>query len=142
MTIAETLAGAQYASDCGKFHKLSECERKNTEILAELLPESLRKRAENLGYRLKDCLIMQAIMQISMQKCGSFRFWVEKDAEGIADYLVYFDVKCEKRMQISFHSFNGKLRKFCEKSRNSRGHWDEKSSRAACIEMMRENAEA
>ena len=140
--IAQAIAGAQYASDCGKWHKLETIQQKQSAYLASLLPESLRNRAESQGYGLKDALIMQAIRQISCAHCGEFRFFVMRDCEGIADFIVYFDVKlCGKRQQVSFHSFNKNLAKFCAKSRNSCGHWDEKSSRAACIDMMRKIAE-
>ena len=74
------------------------------------------KRDFQAGYNRKDEFILEAIRLILTTE-NNFKFAVVEDKEGKANYIVYFSTKVDgKNYQVSFHSFNGKLAKYCRKS--------------------------
>lgn len=133
--IAKKIALAQRASDIGKYFKLSEEERCASDMLGDLLGESVDARAINFGYRLKDEAIFDAIQGIGHNpECG-FHFRVTIDDEKKAKFIVYFDFRLNgKKVQVSFHSFDVRLCRYVEKQKG--GHWNRKSARNTCIELL------
>lgn len=91
------------------------------------------------GYAAKDRYILLAIAGICREKCREIRFSVKRaeDQHGVPAFIVYFDFKvCGKREQVSFHSFNAGLWKYCGKSRKSTWSKDH-TSRDTVREMMK-----
>ena len=121
---------AQVASDGGK----------GITDLLDVIPSnflSAAQRAWDSGYAVKDKLLEQACVIVACHRDGDIHFFVTEDKEGIAHYIVYFDVKIgDKRWQVSFHSFSYIWAKWAKSTVASRGHWDHKSSREACIKML------
>ncbi len=113
--IAELILRAQTASDGGKDISW------NTSRKA--------KRDNSAGYWHKDKFVSEAIRLILTTE-NDFKFAVVKDKEGKANFIVYFSTKVDgENYQVSFHSFNGKLARYCKKSfRISWDHWDSRES--------------
>lgn len=121
--IAKCIVNAQICSDAGKY------------IYDEdLCYSSLCKAMQKKAYKGKDTQIFKAISLINCNKGSGFYYFVTKDKQYIADYIVYFNFKINgKRKQISFHSYDKRLERFTGKSCNT--YWDRKSSRQAVIEL-------
>ena len=122
---------AQVASDGGK----------GIVELLNVMPNNLMPSAQkawNAGYDVKDKLLEQACKIVACHNTYDIRFFVTEDKEGIAKYIVYFDVYIEgRKWQVSFHSFDNRWAKWTKSSIPSRGHWDHKSSRETCINMLK-----
>lgn len=122
--MARLLVLAQAGSDEGK----------NISCLSELLPKKLYEKAAWNGYVLKDICIYELVKLISRYPQKDIHFFVTKDEQKVSKYIVYFDVVFGgNRRQISFHSFDGRLKRFLNGSRKSHVKW-------ACWESSRENA--
>lgn len=135
--IAISIALAQLSSDYGKYRRMSDAEKEEVDELYDLLPSVDARRAWLQKYNLKDKAIVDAIKLISSTKPKDAHFFVSEDVDGIAKYIVYFDVKIEgKRHQVSFHTFND-LSKWTKCSVPSKGHWDHRSSRITCIKLLK-----
>ena len=125
--IGKLIRLAQIASDGGK------------SIRTSLIRTEEEEMVYLAGYSAKDTLILQAIQLIARSKDRTYRFSVTEgpDQNGNTSFIVYFDFKIEgKREQISFHSFNKKLRKFVKNSRASTWSKDT-SSRETAIRLSR-----
>jgi len=121
---------AQVASDGGK----------GIVELLNNLPSNLYSKAEKVwsaGYAAKDELLERACLIVARHHDAGIRFFVTEDKQGIAAYIIYFDIKeGGKRWQASFHSFNKKRwSKWVKPSVASRGNWDHKNSRETCLHM-------
>lgn len=122
---------AQSASDGGKY------DWEEAEIPRFLIPSDPHacKRAWTRGYPAKDEHILCAVREIARRRGASgIHFYVTVDSERIAKYLVYFTFKIEgERYQVSFHSFDDRLRRFIKAGdRSHHTRWDHKISRDAC----------
>lgn len=116
--IATLILRAQNASDGGK----------NMDYLVN----NKRSYRDNCaGYGQKDVLIMNALRLISSNRT-SFKFSVQRDREGCAEFLVYFETRINfEKYQVSFHSFDRRLNSFVG---GFRMKWDHGVSReSACI---------
>lgn len=79
------------------------------------------------GYDVKDKYILETIRLISGTK-NDFKYSVQRDKEGIALFIVYFEVKINgEKLQVSFHSFNRELHRFI--NHGFRMKWDRGDSR-------------
>lgn len=117
--IARLIVLAQAASDAGK----------GIDTMIGQLKVKLQNKP-NQGYYYKDQAILDAIRLIAAHHFQDVHFFVCKDEEKKAKYLVYFDIKFGgQRLQISFHSFDGRLRPFIKRNKNSWTAWDHGSSR-------------
>lgn len=133
--IAKQIAIAQRASDLGKYYKLTEDQIAESEKLGQLLGKTNDARATKLEYRLKDDVIYDAIMGIGHNPGCGFHFRVTEDSEKLAKFIVYFDFRLNgRKVQVSFHSFDKRLKRFVEKQIS--GHWNRKSARQTCIELL------
>jgi hypothetical protein len=122
--MAKLLVLAQAGSDEGK----------NISRLSELLPKKLYEKAAWSGYVLKDSCIYELVQLIRRYPQKDIHFFICKDEQKVAKYIVYFDIVfAGKRRQISFHSFDSRLKHFLRGSRKSHVEW-------ACWESSRENA--
>ena len=128
---AKAIILAQVASDGGK----------GIIDLLDALPETLMpstKKAWNAGYAFKDELLERACTIVARHHDADIHFFVTEDKQGIANYIVYFDIKVNnKRWQASFHSFGKRWSKWMKSTVTSRGNWDHKSSRATCLELAK-----
>ena len=116
--ISELILRAQNASDGGKG-------------IDELVSSRKSYRDNCAGYAHKDKFVYLAVNMIASNKTD-FRFAVTEDKDCVADFIVYFECRtgAEKR-QVSFHSFDERLRKFVKRS--FRIKWDHADSRdSAC----------
>ena len=118
---------AQVASDGGK----------GVTDLLEVVPAALKadaQKAFNAGYAAKDELLERACLIVARHRDPDIRFFVTEDKQGVAKFIVYFDVKVNgKRWQASFHSFGVKRwSKWTKSTVASRGNWDHKNSRETC----------
>lgn len=135
---------AQSASDGGKYEWEKARKRK---IRRFLIPSDHHacKRAWTQGYPAKDEHILCAIHDIARRRdaCG-IHYYVTVDYEGIARYLVYFTFNIEgERYQVSFHSFDDRLRRFIKAGdRSHYTRWDHKVSRDACCVLAEHVIEA
>lgn len=121
--MARLLVLAQASSDEGK----------NINRLSCLLPNRLYEKA-CCGYLMKDVCIYELIQLIAKHHQKDIHFFVTKDEQKVSKYIVYFDIVFGgNRCQISFHSFDGRLKRFLAGSRKSHVEW-------ACWESSRENA--
>lgn len=129
MKIAQLLYSAQYASDCAK-----DIYRLNEEYVL-----SSRNICKYSGYYYKDIFIAKAINEICKSRGNTnFSFYVCRDLEGIAKYLVYFNAKLnEIKYQVSFHSFDDSLTRFITKRNIHKTKWDKKVSNEACENIIR-----
>lgn len=122
---------AQVASDGGK----------GIVDLLDVMPERLMPSAQKAwgrGYAVKDKLLEQACAIVACHKDNDIHFFVTEDEQGIAKFIVYFDVKIEnKRWQVSFHSFSENWKKWTRSTAASRGHWDKRNSRETCVELLK-----
>lgn len=122
--IARLLLLAQAASDEGK----------GKTLLSSLIVENKTRALAEDGYSEKDIAIMELVQLLSRYPQRDCHFYVCKDAQKVAHYIVYFDVVFNgRRCQISFHSFDGRLKRFLSGSCNSHVEW-------SCWESSRENA--
>lgn len=131
--IIRAIIDAQIASDGGKgYYELCRSPR-DFEIAHYSKPAYNRQAA----YAAKDTNIFLAISNICKYKPENVRFSVEIDREQKADYICYFDIKTvEGRFQVSFHSFDPRLKKFVKKSRKST--WaSNTSSELNCVILRR-----
>lgn len=121
---------AQVASDGGKYIR---------ELVDEIngsLKEPAQK-AWDRGYQIKDILLEQACKIVARHHDNDIRFFVTKDKQGVAKFIVYFDIKInDKKWQASFHSFSASWAKWEQVSVPSRGHWDHKDSRETCRKLL------
>lgn len=121
---------AQSASDGGKYSW-----DLNPQIRVLIPSErSACKRAWDGGYDDKDEHILCALREIARSRGAcKIRFFVRTDG-CVAKYLVYFTFKIEgERYQVSFHSFDDRLRRFIKAGDGSHfTRWDHKCSRDAC----------
>lgn len=127
---AKNIILAQVASDGGKHIRL----------LLDELPDNLRKEAKKAycaGYSAKDELLERACLIVARHHDPDIRFFVTEDTQGVAKFIVYFDIKIDgKRWQASFHSFNKKRwSKWTKSTAASRGNWDHKNSRETCLHL-------
>lgn len=121
--MARLLVLAQASSDEGK----------NINRLSYLLPKRLYEKA-CCGYPMKDVCIYELIQLVAKYPQKDIHFYVCKDEQKVSKYIVYFDIVFNgRRAQISFHSFDGRLKRFLTGSRKSHVEW-------ACWESSRENA--
>lgn len=156
---AKRIVLAQIASDGGKYvHKVRWAEKywiyDNTEAYIQCkaeadalcrvlnsVPEKMKdaaSKAHKAGYAVKDKLLQQACEIVARHHDSDIHFFVTKDKEGIAEYIVYFDIKIEgTRWQASFHSFGDFWNKWAKSTVSSVGHWDHKSSQETCIQLAR-----
>lgn len=120
---------AQIASDGGK----------GITYTLNSMPEYLQAEAQkawNAGYLAKDNLMLQACTIVARHHEKDIRFFVTEDKEGVAKFIVYFDIYAKgTRWQVSFHSFNKCWKKWVKSSMPSRGHWDHSYARAVCIRL-------
>lgn len=126
--IARLLVLAQAASDEGK----------GKVLLSGLLTEKLRLKAER-GYPMKDIAIHELVKLISKYPQKDIHFYVCEDVQCIAKYIVYFDIHASwGKMQISFHSFDRRLKEYLRGSRKSHTEWASwQSSRENAYELAR-----
>ncbi len=128
---AKAIILAQVASDGGK----------GIVELIDALPKSLSVSADkawNAGYAFKDELLERACIIVARHHEKDIRFFVTKDEEKIAKFIVYFDVHIGgTRWQASFHSFSNRWEKWTKSTAPSKGHWDHKSSRETCLELAK-----
>ena len=118
--IAKKLVLAQVASDGGK----------GIEDL-EFFDSYVWER----GYSVKDRYILDAIQLICTKKDSGAYFYVTRD-EHIGSYLVYFNVSLfDGRYQISFHSFNDVLERYC-RTKKCAINWDRKESRETARRLI------
>ena len=85
-------------------------------------------------YKIKDACIQRAINLICQSKSRTFRFSVT--ATEVEHYwqpccIIYFSYKAEKQYQVSFHSFNLKIKGISKSTKKS--NWDRKCSREASM---------
>lgn len=134
--VAFLIATAQRASDFGKFDRLDHDDQAASNVLGQLIGKAADELCRYWEYALKDVCVRKAIHRIKSNPNSEFHFRVTPSEMVGPKYVVYFDFKVEgKRRQVSFHSFDGKLARFVE--RKPTGHWDRKSSRQACIDLLR-----
>lgn len=117
--IASLLVGTQVASDSGKhIWQLYDC-------LNKKFGNFFRK-----GYFGKDANIRKLLNIIEKYHPDDIHYFVVKDCDKIARFIVYFDYKVDnKRFQISFHSFDMELKRYLRKNKNSVASWDHGNSR-------------
>ena len=125
-SIANDIIYAQLSSDRGK--RIYE--------MFEYIPDA--EYISKKEYSHKDYYIYDAIMTIL--KCkhhhSGFTFFVTQG--DTTPYLVYFSYKLHgKRYQISFHSYDSRLRPFMN-PQNIYMRWDHKVSRANAIKLYQE----
>lgn len=122
--IARLLLLAQASSDEGK----------GKTMLSGLIVEKKTLELAESGYPEKDAAIMELVQLLSHYPQRDCHFYVCKDTQKVAHYIVYFDVVFDgSRHQISFHSFDGRLKRFLAGSRKSHVEW-------SCWESSRGNA--
>lgn len=125
--IARAIVMAQIASDAGK--KIYD----------------LRLRGDRgpneIGYGLKEAMIIRALRMIDTNPKMGFNYWCEMtpDQNGYPSILIYFDIKADgRRLQVSFHNPRSckALKKWINKGRKTR--WDRVryGSRSACTELI------
>lgn len=128
---AKAIILAQVASDGGK----------GIVELINALPKTLMPSAEkawDAGYAFKDELLERACTIVARHHDNDIRFFVTEDKQGVAKFIVYFDIKVNgKRWQASFHSFSKRWSRWTKSTVASRGNWDHKSSRATCLELAK-----
>lgn len=118
--IARKLVLAQVASDGGKW----------IDDLEWFDPQVWQK-----GYAVKDRYILDVIQIICTKKDSGAYFYVTRD-EHIGSYLVYFNVSLfDGRYQISFHSFNDALDRYC-RTKKCAINWDRKESRETARRLI------
>lgn len=89
-------------------------------------------------YAHKDIHIKTAIKYICATHPKEVHFYVKVDADKVAKYLIYFDIKVNgKRRQVSFHSFSDEWKRYLSPVGSST-HWDRKCSQQNCIELFKE----
>lgn len=106
------------------------------------VPDTLKADAEKAfeaGYTAKDELLERACLIVARHHDKDIHFFVTEDKEGVAKFIIYFDIKVNgKRWQASFHSFGVKRwSKWVKSTVPSRGNWDHKSSRETCIQLSK-----
>lgn len=133
---AKNIILAQVASDGGKDISTLVDELMETSVAYYKPLKEEVLSAWNAGYQVKDVLIENACKIVARHRDPDIRFFVTKDRQGIAKFIVYFDVKINgKRWQVSFHSFSKRWAKWETSTIPSRGNWDHKSSRDACLAL-------
>lgn len=125
--IAEAIILAQVASDGGK----------NIPDIKNILDNSASVWKK--GYLEKDKYILKAINLIDMSRNSRFRYYV-KEGDIPHSALVYFNYKNaqgKRELQISFHTFSKKIKKWISKRENPVyvTTWDEGSSRLNCMKL-------
>jgi len=128
---AKNIILAQMASDGGKWCRLQ------FDVPQCLKAEALK--AFRAGYSAKDELLERACLIVARHHDPDIRFFVTEDKQGVAKFIIYFDIKIDgKRWQASFHSFGVKRwSKWTKSTVLSRGNWDHKHSRETCIELCK-----
>lgn len=124
--LAKLLILAQASSDAGK----------GIWTLSNTLQEKLQKKAWN-GYPEKDRAIYSMVSILSVHPRKDIHFFIVRDAEKVANYLVYFDFLLNgQKVQVSFHSYDERLKKFLKGSRKSCTEWrEELVSRDVCFAL-------
>lgn len=118
--IATLLLRAQNSSDGGK-HK-------------HIIINNRRSYRDNAaGYQSKDSFVWEAIDLICRnRKSCDFKFAVTDGH--ITPYLIYFEtIINDKKLQVSFHSYDSRLSKFRKNS--FRMKWDKADSRESALEI-------
>ena len=120
--IATLILRSQNASDGGKH--------------IDTLVTNRRSYRDNIaGYCVKDKYIIETICLISGHNTD-FKYSVQKDHDGVAYYLVYFEVRINgEKFQVSFHSYNHELLRFI--NRGFRMKWDHGDSRWSAMQIYR-----
>lgn len=122
--IAYLLVAAQGCSDQGK----------TTEKHASL--GCVKVPTAHEGYAGKDYYIQKALVFICRRPDCGVRFYVCRDDENVAKYIVYFDYRLSNGWkQISFHSFDDDLSRFVDTSKRSKTSWDQKDVRKNVAEL-------
>lgn len=122
--IARHICLAQISSDAGK-HKY-------------ILNMKGDDKAWQFGYSEKDKQIVKAIRLIDSVPISKidFRYYVVEtpDQRGNKSRLVYF-YDCRNKLQISFHTFDGRIKKHINKGVYM--FWDNGSSRDAAAKLIK-----
>ncbi len=129
--IIEKVILAQIASDAGK--GIYDLVDTSSKVIGKEV-----KRAVRQGYDVKVKYILDAIKLVNATpKCGVNYYVINTpDQNGHDSDLVYFDIRLNgMRYQVSFHSPVGSFAPYYNKGRKT--HWDEKSSRKACLAMLK-----
>ena len=111
--IAKLIVIAQASSDVGK----------GIIDLYRLLDRKLQRKAQ-WGYPVKDQAILELLCIISGHPQKDVHFYVCRDTDRIASYIVYFDfmLGCDK-VQVSFHSFDKRIERFIVRGVKSCTKW-------------------
>lgn len=111
--IAKLIVLAQASSDEGKGIK----------DLSALLRKDLNRKALR-GYEEKDRAVNSLLGLLSRYPRKDIHFYVCRDADKVADYIIYFDFMMgSEKVQVSFHSFDKRNERFVVGSRKSRTDW-------------------
>ena len=124
--IAKLIILAQASSDVGK----------GIGDLYYALPTGMQKKA-NYGYPSKDMAIYDLLRIMSRNPRRDAHFYVCEDTERVAYFIVYFDFMLgSSKVQVSFHSFDKRLKQFLTGSRRSHTEWkSELESRNVCFAL-------
>ena len=97
------------------------------------------KRAIRQRYVYKDQLIKELCFDIAHNRKSGFRFWWQKpDYDETWMAIVYFECKLgDEVLQVSFHNPSDAYKKWEPGSKDFKSNWDEKSSRAACLQILK-----
>ena len=113
--IAKLIVLAQASSDVGK----GICE------LYDFLPARMKSKAAK-GYYMKDTAIRNLLAILSKHPQKDVHFFVCEDQDKVADYIIYFDfMLAERKVQVSFHSYDKFLKRYVVGSRKSCTSWKE-----------------
>lgn len=111
--IARLIVIAQASSDAGK----------GITDLLDLLKPELYKKAQ-WGYPEKDKAIYSLLCLLSRNPQKDVHFYVCKDVDKIADFIIYFDFMLDQsKVQVSFHSYDKRVKRFVHGSRKSCTDW-------------------
>ena len=133
--IIKNIILAQIASDAGKgYYDVA-----NTSF--PIIGKEVRK-AKHFGYEIKDKYIRNAIELINTTPRCRVNYWCVKapDQNGYDSIIAYFDIKGDKRYQISFHSpwDRTPLKGYLSHGRPTRWTKEVKGSIKACLELLKE----
>lgn len=135
--IERAIFNAQVASDGGKgIYDLCEGDKKAQKIAHCAKDYYYGFSADSwnsyrASYKAKESQIMLAIQLICRSHDRSIRFSVE-ETRSPGCFIVYFDFKIKgKREQISFHSFDERLKKYVQKSKKTTWSKDRTSRETA-----------
>ena len=113
--LAKLLVLAQASSDAGK---------QKYKLFNVLKDIKLAKKVVGFDYTLKDQCILNALNILTRHPQKDIHFFVEKDHQKKAKYIVYFDFMMKgQKSQISFHTFNNNVKRFFKGSKKSHTEW-------------------